>query len=140
MKDVDCWGLFEHPPAPTFFRGRLVLLGDAAHASTPHQGAGVGQGIEDALILIELLRAGITQSLDLEKIFEAYDSVRRPRSQKVVVTSRAAGEVYSFRGPARDDMEAIKLDLLKRFCWIWDEDVSAQLKSAKSILRRITKT
>ncbi|RAL66883.1 hypothetical protein DID88_007665 [Monilinia fructigena] len=36
-------------------KGRIVLLGDAAHASTPHQGAGAGQAIEDAFILSNLL-------------------------------------------------------------------------------------
>ena len=34
----DLWALFDYPPADTFCKGRVCLLGDAAHASTPHQG------------------------------------------------------------------------------------------------------
>ena len=34
----DLWALFDYPPADTYFKGRVCLLGDAAHASTPHQG------------------------------------------------------------------------------------------------------
>ncbi|KAF8858107.1 putative salicylate hydroxylase [Acephala macrosclerotiorum] len=125
VKDVDCWGFFDHPPSPTFFRGRVVLLGNAAHASTPHQGAGVGQGIEDALVLAELLQARATQNLAFEKVFEVYDVVRRPKAQIVVVTSSEAGEMYDFQGPARDEVEAIKRDLLSRLDWIWNEGIKA---------------
>ena len=38
MQTPDLWALFEYPPAETYFKGRVCLLGDAAHASTPHQG------------------------------------------------------------------------------------------------------
>lgn len=46
MEKPDEWALFEHPPAPTYVKGKLAILGDAAHASTPHQGAGAGMAIE----------------------------------------------------------------------------------------------
>lgn len=35
MQKPDTWALFDHPPAPTYIKGRICLLGDAAHASTP---------------------------------------------------------------------------------------------------------
>ena len=38
MQKPDLWALFDYPPADTYFKGRVCLLGDAAHASTPHQG------------------------------------------------------------------------------------------------------
>jgi 2-polyprenyl-6-methoxyphenol hydroxylase-like FAD-dependent oxidoreductase len=41
-------------PAP-WYRGRVVLIGDAAHATTPHLGQGAGMAIEDAIVLAELL-------------------------------------------------------------------------------------
>ncbi|KAJ4331976.1 hypothetical protein N0V95_009769, partial [Ascochyta clinopodiicola] len=49
------WPIFDHPSTPTYHNGVLCLLGDAAHASTPHQGAGAGQALEDALILTAAL-------------------------------------------------------------------------------------
>ncbi|KAG0651169.1 Terreic acid biosynthesis cluster A [Hyphodiscus hymeniophilus] len=36
MDKTDVWPLFDHPPASTYYSGNLAMLGDAAHASTPH--------------------------------------------------------------------------------------------------------
>ena len=72
MERPDVWALFDHPPAPTYYKGRLALLGDAAHASTPHQGAGAGQAIEDSYILSNLL-GQVNSAEDLENAFRAYD-------------------------------------------------------------------
>ncbi|KAJ0158592.1 Salicylate hydroxylase, partial [Colletotrichum tanaceti] len=55
MRKPDVWALFDHPPSPTYYRGRVCLLGDAAHASTPHKGSGAGMAIEDACVLGNLL-------------------------------------------------------------------------------------
>ncbi|KAL2811616.1 hypothetical protein BJX63DRAFT_274783 [Aspergillus granulosus] len=49
------WPLFHHPDTPIYYLNRVCLLGDAAHASSPSQAAGAGQGLEDALILSRLL-------------------------------------------------------------------------------------
>ena len=42
IEKPDVWGLFDYPAARTYYKGRTCLSGDAAHASTPHQGAGAG--------------------------------------------------------------------------------------------------
>ena len=55
MPDPSQWAIFEQPHISTFTHSRIAILGDAAHASTPHQGAGAGQAIEDAHMLSELL-------------------------------------------------------------------------------------
>ena len=57
MEKPDLWALFDYPPAKTYFKGKTCLLGDAAHASTPHQGAGAGMALEDAYVLSNLLGA-----------------------------------------------------------------------------------
>ncbi|KAL4801090.1 hypothetical protein BDV19DRAFT_384106 [Aspergillus venezuelensis] len=49
------WGLFHHRHTATYYRDRVVLLGDSAHASLPFQAAGAGQGLEDALVLSNIL-------------------------------------------------------------------------------------
>ncbi|KAL3418985.1 mannitol 1-phosphate dehydrogenase [Phlyctema vagabunda] len=134
MEKPDVWALFDHPPAPTYFKGRLALLGDAAHASTPHQGAGAGQAIEDAFILSRLL-GDISCVAEIEGAFKAYDAIRRPRSQKVVTTSRDACAIYQFRHEELgSDMENIKTRLETRYNWIWDEDLQQQLAEARAIM------
>ncbi|EHK97606.1 putative Salicylate hydroxylase [Glarea lozoyensis 74030] len=136
LDSPDQWALFDHQPARTYCQGRVAILGDAAHASTPHQGAGAGQAIEDALILGRLLGDVQTQGAsDIPAAFRAYDAVRRPRSQKVVTTSRAAGLTYAFQGPDGGDVAGIQEELLQRFQWIWEEDMESQLAQATTMLR-----
>ena len=135
MDAPDIWALFDLNPLPTFYKGRVALLGDAAHATTPHQGAGAGQALEDAYVLSALLGDERTHTVaDLPAAFMAYDAVRRPRSQKVVSTSRSAGLTYAFRGPAGDNREAIAAELSQRYRWIWEEDMVLQSARAKELL------
>jgi 2-polyprenyl-6-methoxyphenol hydroxylase-like FAD-dependent oxidoreductase len=91
-------------PLSSFARGRVVLLGDAAHAMTPDLGQGAGQAIEDAATLPLLLRAatgGASSAADehLDGAVRAYDRLRRPRSQSIARRSRAAGRVGQLSGP-----------------------------------------
>lgn len=134
MEKPDVWALFDHPPAPTYYKDRLAILGDAAHASTPHQGAGAGQAIEDAYIISHLL--GKVDSVDdIEKAFKAYDAIRRPRSQKVVTTSRDAAAIYEFEDEGLGfDLEKIRKRLETRYDWIWNEDMPQQLKKAQELM------
>lgn len=135
MVDADMWALFDMLPAPTYYKGNVVLVGDAAHASTPHQGAGAGQALEDAFILSMLLGDERTRCAgDIPAAFRAYDAIRRPRSQKVVSTSRAAGATYALQGQARDNLDQVGEELLQRYKWIWDEDMQVQAEHARELL------
>ncbi|KAG9233232.1 hypothetical protein BJ875DRAFT_51286 [Amylocarpus encephaloides] len=134
MEKPDVWALFDHPPAPTYYKKRLAVLGDAAHASTPHQGAGAGQAVEDAYILSNLL-GKVDNADEIEKVFKAYDAIRRPRSQKVVTTSRDAVRIYEFEDEELGcDLVNIKKRLEERYNWIWNADMNAQLQEALNLL------
>lgn len=134
MEKFDVWALFEHPPAPTYYQDRLCLLGDAAHASTPHQGAGAGQAIEDAFILSNLLGQAASVS-DIKRVFKAYDAVRRPRSQLVVTTSKEAGRLYEMEhDEVGTDLDKARENLLTRCNWIWENDVKEQLREAEAVM------
>ncbi|WFE99540.1 FAD-dependent oxidoreductase [Micromonospora sp. WMMD964] len=75
-------------PLPTYVRGRVALLGDAAHAMTPNLGQGAGQAIEDAVVLGAVCADG---AATVPAALAAYDEQRRPRSQSVARASFTAG-------------------------------------------------
>jgi len=72
-------------------------MGDAAHAMTPRMGSGAGQAIEDAMVL-ETLLAVATSPQQITAAFQAYDEVRRPRSQRIVESSTVTGRIECGRG------------------------------------------
>ncbi|MEV4890945.1 FAD-dependent monooxygenase [Nonomuraea sp. NPDC055795] len=76
-------------PLPTFVSGRLVLLGDAAHAMTPHLGQGASQALEDAVVLAAALHSAPSTPSALAR----YDRARRPRAQAVARAARLTGRV-----------------------------------------------
>lgn len=74
-------------PLRRFDHGRVVLLGDAAHATTPNLGQGACAAIEDAAVLAAQL-AGHAR---IDSALVAYDRTRRPATQRLVRASRLVG-------------------------------------------------
>ncbi|EMD96939.1 hypothetical protein COCC4DRAFT_142310 [Bipolaris maydis ATCC 48331] len=133
MQNPDIWALFMHPPCETYTKGRVCLLGDAAHATTPHQGAGAGMCMEDAHVLAGLIKdANSTE--ELMCAFRTFDEVRRERTQKLVTTSYETGQVYDFE-LLGDDLDKIEENFSTRLHWIWKFDVQAQLELAREIMK-----
>ncbi|KAI8634873.1 salicylate 1-monooxygenase sala [Xylariaceae sp. FL1651] len=144
-EDVDKWALFDlaSNPLPTFHggpRGRIVLLGDASHATTPHHGSGAGFGIEDSATLAALLLdARVSLPSHLPAAFAAFDAARRARDQWLVADSRYTGELYQWSAPAGDgdgggvargDWPGLERLLRESFGRIWDYDLDAALREA----------
>ena len=122
-----------HPETETYCKGRICLLGDVAHASTPYQAAGAGQGLEDAVVLSHLL-ALVKNPDQLNAAFQVYDTVRRPRAQKVVTTSHEAGVMYMWQNPnIGDDMNRIVENGNQRLHWIWQHDLRTDVKKAEDL-------
>ncbi|TGO62134.1 hypothetical protein BOTNAR_0118g00100 [Botryotinia narcissicola] len=129
----DKWGLFHLPHSQKYFRGRICLMGDAAHASTPHLGAGSGMAFEDAYVLSRLFE-GVKTKDDIQKALEAYDTVRRPRSQKLVEFSKKAGELISFTHYYfGDDVKRIADEIDSLYEWVWTYDLEGSLVEAKQL-------
>lgn len=80
-------------PRP-WHRGRVVLIGDAAHATTPHLASGAGIAVEDSLVLSEeLLGAGPGRVVDPVQAVERFEARRFERCRMVVENSVRIGEL-----------------------------------------------
>jgi 2-polyprenyl-6-methoxyphenol hydroxylase-like FAD-dependent oxidoreductase len=74
-------------PAP-WHRGRIVLVGDAAHGATPHCGQGAAQAIEDGIVLTEELATGVP----VAEALEAFSARRYERCRAIVDGSEMVGK------------------------------------------------
>lgn len=80
--------LMDLAPLQTWNLGRVCLIGDAAHATTPNLGQGACQAIEDAYVLGELAR-----KYTLEEAFDLYPKIRRAKAHTIVRRSWTLGKV-----------------------------------------------
>jgi FAD-dependent urate hydroxylase len=89
------WATYDLPSVPTWHKGSLVIIGDAAHATAPSSGQGASMAIEDALVLARCLR----DLPDIGQAFAAFERLRRTRVERIVAhgartsNSKAAGPV-----------------------------------------------
>lgn len=79
--------IYDLTPLKTFVFGRTVLLGDAAHATTPNLGQGAGQAMEDAIVLANCLK-----EYDFREALARYDKLRVKHTAKVIKKSRKIGK------------------------------------------------
>jgi 2-polyprenyl-6-methoxyphenol hydroxylase-like FAD-dependent oxidoreductase len=87
--------VFDLEPLPRWSDGRVVLVGDAAHATTPGVGQGAAQAIEDAVVLVDRLGG----SGDLTAALAEYEAIRRPRADAVLKMSRRADKAAQLASP-----------------------------------------
>jgi 2-polyprenyl-6-methoxyphenol hydroxylase-like FAD-dependent oxidoreductase len=99
---------------PNWSRGRVVLIGDAAHATSPHAGQGASMALEDAMRLACLLQAGG----EFGVAFEKFERERRPRTERVVALARRNGNSKRQMSPAgawfRDRLLGLMIPLMSK--------------------------
>jgi 2-polyprenyl-6-methoxyphenol hydroxylase-like FAD-dependent oxidoreductase len=96
--------IYALPPLPTYVRGPVALLGDAAHAMAPYLAQGGCQALEDAATL----NVAVETQSDLRTALRRYDELRRPRTQDLARKSRMTGAITNLSwGPARAARNAV---------------------------------
>jgi 2-polyprenyl-6-methoxyphenol hydroxylase-like FAD-dependent oxidoreductase len=94
-------------PAP-WFRGRVLLVGDAAHPTTPQLASGAGMAVEDGLVLAdELVRAGN----DVPQTLLSYMARREPRCRLIVSGSMEIGRLEQARAPIEEQTAVVQRTL-----------------------------
>ncbi|WP_131765856.1 FAD-dependent oxidoreductase [Candidatus Protofrankia californiensis] len=84
------WTTYDLPAVPVWHDDRTVLIGDAAHATSPSSGQGASMAIEDAVILGQCLR-----DLPVPRAFARFEALRRPRVERVVAEGRKSSRLRS---------------------------------------------
>ncbi len=129
------WAMFFMRNNQQYYRGRVCLLGDSAHASMPHLGGGAGMAMEDAYTLSNLI-ACVPGPDSLPEAFRAYDAVRRPRTQGLVERSQLAMNVWCLEDTeAGDNMAVVREKNSRLFKWLWNETLEEDVQQAKDMLR-----
>ncbi len=93
------WVLCDREPVKDWSRGRVTLLGDAAHPMLQYLAQGAGQAIEDSVVLGEALRH---TGGDFERAFQLYQQARYLRTGRVQLTARFYGDIYHASGVTRE--------------------------------------
>ncbi|MBB5868918.1 2-polyprenyl-6-methoxyphenol hydroxylase-like FAD-dependent oxidoreductase [Allocatelliglobosispora scoriae] len=122
------------PSVPRWYRDRLVLVGDSAHAPSSSSGQGASLAVESAVQLARCLR----DLPDLPSAFAAYERLRRPRVQKVAAFAARQNDRKASGPVARAVMGVVMPLMMKTiftpermFGWMhgyridWDETVTA---------------
>lgn len=123
------WGLFHRPPLSRWSKGRVTLIGDAAHALVPHHGQGANQTIEDAVVLARCLAESSPKQF--AEAQERYERLRRGRTRKVQYASITTADMLHLPdGPAADLRDArlgTHEGMLKHLGWIHEFDPATQV-------------
>jgi 2-polyprenyl-6-methoxyphenol hydroxylase-like FAD-dependent oxidoreductase len=94
--------VFDRDPDSTWIRDRVVLLGDAAHMTTPFVGQGAGISMEDSVVLAKELSLtdGLRDQTMIGHAFGMYEKSRMRRCSQVVLTSRRRGNMFAISNSA----------------------------------------
>jgi 2-polyprenyl-6-methoxyphenol hydroxylase-like FAD-dependent oxidoreductase len=125
------------PKVPTWRRGPMVIIGDAAHAPSPTSGQGASMAAEDAVVLAKCLR----DLPDVPQALAAYERLRRRRVERIVADGARTGRAKT-QGPVGRALSGILLPLVFRFlvteksrAWIydhhldWDASATAEMRA-----------
>ncbi|KAH9984473.1 salicylate hydroxylase [Xylariaceae sp. FL0662B] len=104
--------LWDYLKARSYVSGPICVTGDAAHSTILWQGSGGGMSIEDSLIFSTLFGRIKTRAEALTAL-KVYDQVRRPRTQRIVESSRATGGMLT-------GSDKLELKTLNSFMSRWD--------------------
>ncbi|KIK60437.1 hypothetical protein GYMLUDRAFT_73887 [Collybiopsis luxurians FD-317 M1] len=151
IDNPSCWPIRDLRPLNTYTSRRILLLGDAAHAMSPHLGAGAGQAIEDGYVLGRLFEklmesSSTNDSEGLLHLIKVYDNIRRPFANYLQKMSRKQGYYNELNMPEFKDVhqEGQELDayqivalgsaLKENWSW-WEECADYEMEQALQILK-----
>jgi 2-polyprenyl-6-methoxyphenol hydroxylase-like FAD-dependent oxidoreductase len=118
-RDIMALNIFDIQSLPRWHHGRVLLIGDAAHAVSPNAGQGASLALEDAMLLARLLRdcgAGYASA------FDRFERDRKPRVERIVAAGRRAASDKTIVSPLRSKIRNLMLGAMFRLIGIPGQD------------------
>jgi 2-polyprenyl-6-methoxyphenol hydroxylase-like FAD-dependent oxidoreductase len=118
--------IYDIDSLPNWSRKRVVLIGDAAHAMSPHAGQGASVALEDSMYVAKLIK---DLNLPIEGIFKHFEAERKERAEKIMKTARRNGSGKKGVSPIsswfRDKILSILLPVFagKGQDWIYNYEI-----------------
>ncbi|KAI0702412.1 FAD/NAD(P)-binding domain-containing protein [Cerioporus squamosus] len=152
MDKTLSWAVNTVRELPTNVSGRVVLIGDAAHAMTPHQGSGAGQAIEDGFILATILSHPSVTLSNVSEALKIHDELRRPFARGVQLGSQRNGDLYHLRqldwehitaeqsakgDYPREMLDAIGDELESTMAWVMHNSILEDREKALKLLEQL---
>lgn len=131
IQDPYIWGLFRHPIASNWSKGKVVLMGDAAHPTLPFMAQGANLALEDAWVLADVL----SKTESIKEGLRQYQSRRLERVKRIVLTAEKNSWKYHLSFPplrwsvhcAISAMSRFApRHLVQKFDWIYGHDVTKE--------------
>jgi len=131
------WALYDREPLAQWSVGRATLLGDSAHAMLPYLGQGAAMAIEDGCVLA----ACLDKSTDPDEALATYEQLRKPRTRRTVLASRARAKENHLASPWDRFKRDVRIAIRNRFGkdktvfqgeWLYRYDVASENESAGS--------
>jgi 2-polyprenyl-6-methoxyphenol hydroxylase-like FAD-dependent oxidoreductase len=128
------WETYDFPRVPVWHRDRMIIVGDAAHATSPSAGQGASMAMEDAVMLARCLR----DHPDPDVAFVAFEAARRERVERVVAQGKRNGSGKAAGPVGARIRDAIMPTVVRRFAsaqalaWMTDHRIDWHTEAGAS--------
>lgn len=139
IPEASCWGVFAVPPIETCIDDGVDIIGDAAHGTTPHNGAGAGMSVEDAFFISSILSSPVVTTASLasrpaqiRRALEIYRDTRHARGLENVQSSMRTGRMLDLSGLNGEGKDPVKITraLQASLDEVWKYDTAGELRKA----------
>lgn len=93
--EIIAYPVYDLPRLSKWYKGKVCLIGDAAHGISPHIGQGASLALEDTVVIAEQLQL----NKECEAAFQTFQSVRQPRVEKIIKNARKVGNTKTKTNP-----------------------------------------
>jgi len=126
-REIIALNVFDIRSLPRWHDGRVLLIGDAAHAVSPNSGQGASLALEDAMYLAKLLRdssrpADAFARLEHEGAFARFEHHRRSRVERIVAAGRRAASDKEIVSPLKSKIRNVMIGMMLRLVGIPGQD------------------